>query len=239
MPILTRLPRRAWGLALVAAVLASGAVVLLLGGCGSSTAQAPAQSSRTLPLETIFEAQSQLFANPAQAIDQLRQLGVDDVKVFMPWGPMTPGQGASRTRPAHFDAASPASYPPAAWAPYDAIVRAAAARGVGVDLALEAPAPLWATAPGVPPGTASSFVGAWEPSAEEYGLFVQAVAKRYSGRYTPPGQGSPLPRVSFWSIWNEPNYGAAARPAGDRRLAGRDLADLLPATARRRLDRAC
>ena len=122
------------------------------------------------------------------------------------------GPGASRTRPAHFDAASPASYPAAAWAPYDAIVRAAAARGVGVDLALEAPAPLWATAPGVPPGTASSFVGAWEPSAKEYGLFFQAVAERYSGRYTPPGQGSPLPRVSFWSIWNEPNYGQQLAP---------------------------
>ncbi len=38
-----------------------------------------------------------------------------------------------------------------AGATFDAIVRAAAARGVGLDLALEAPAPLWATGPGVPP----------------------------------------------------------------------------------------
>jgi hypothetical protein len=32
---------------------------------------------------------------------------------------------------------------------------------------------------------------------------------RYSGTYPPP---APLPRVSFWSIWNEPNYGIDLAP---------------------------
>ena len=66
--------------------------------------------------------------------------------------------------------------------------------------------------PGVPPGTSSGFVGSWEPSAKEYGLFVQAVGKRYDGHYTPPGESAPLPAVRFWSIWNEPNYGAQLAP---------------------------
>jgi len=129
----------------------------------------------------------------------------------MPWGPMTP-DSLSHTRPAGFDAANPAAYPAAVWAPFDAVVRAAATRGIGVDLALEAPAPLWATAPGVPPGTSAGFVGSWEPSAKEYGLFVKAVGARYDGHYTPPGASAPLPPVRFWSIWNEPNYGAQLAP---------------------------
>ena len=140
-----------------------------------------------------------------------KQLGVDDVKVFMQWGPMTP-DATSHTRPAGFDAANPAAYPAANWAPFDAIVRAAATRGIGVDLALEAPAPLWAIGQGVPPGTSAGFVGSWEPSAKEYGLFVKAVGKRYDGHYTPAGESSPLPAVRFWSIWNEPNYGAQLAP---------------------------
>jgi hypothetical protein len=194
-------------------VLALGAVAVLIGGCGgggSAKATSPASAARP-PLETIFEAQAQLFASPGPTLDALKQLGVDDVKVFMPWGSMAPDP-LSHTRPAGFDASSPASYAAALWAPYDAIVQAAAARGMGVDLALEAPAPLWAIGPGLPPGTASGFVGSWEPSAKEYGLFVRAVGTRYDGHYTPPGASASLPAVRFWSIWNEPNYGAQLAP---------------------------
>ena len=35
--------------------------------------------------------------------------------------------------------------------------------------------------------------------------FVAAAALRYSGRYVPAGQSRPLPRVTRWQIWNEPN----------------------------------
>ena len=45
----------------------------------------------------------------------------------------------------------------------------------------------------------------FEPSARAFGRFVTAVARRYSGRYVPSGAGSPIPRVDFWSVWNEPN----------------------------------
>jgi hypothetical protein len=45
----------------------------------------------------------------------------------------------------------------------------------------------------------------YEPSAAAFGQFVRAVARRYSGTYRPPGDGSVLPRVGYWSIWNEPN----------------------------------
>jgi len=162
-------------------------------------------------METIFEAQSQLFTSPGPTLDALKAIGVDDVKIFMPWNEMTPNP-LGHTRPAGFDATNPAAYAAPAWAPFDAVIREAAARGMGVDLALEAPAPLWATGPAVPAGTTGYFLGAWEPSAKEFGLFVQAVGKRYSGHYKPAGAGSPLPPVRFWSIWNEPNYGAQLAP---------------------------
>ena len=35
--------------------------------------------------------------------------------------------------------------------------------------------------------------------------FVQALGTRYSGHYKPPGSTTALPRVSYWSVWNEPN----------------------------------
>lgn len=208
-PFSTR-SRRALILGLAVALVAAAAVALAVGGCGGTsptTAQVP---TRGHSLETIFEAQSELLENPRATLDLLGRLGVTRVKVFMPWGSLAPDP-LSRTRP-RFDAASPASYPAASWAVYDTVFRAAAARGIALDVALEAPAPLWATGPGVPRGTASGFLGAWKPSAREFGLFVAAVGNRYSGQYKPPGAGSPLPRVDFWSIWNEPNYGQQLAP---------------------------
>jgi hypothetical protein len=152
--------------------------------------------------------------------------------VFMPWGSIAP-DSLSRKRP-QFDASSPAAYPAANWTTYDLVVRAAAARGIGLDLALEAPAPLWATAPGVPAGTAASFLGSWEPSAKEFGYFVTAVGTRYSGHYKPPGASTPLPAVRFWSIWNEPNYGQQLAP----QAIDNSTVESSPATYRSLLDSA-
>jgi hypothetical protein len=110
--------------------------------------------------------------------------------------------------PSGFDGANPAAYPAANWAIYDTVVRDAVARRIGLDLTLGEPPPLWAEGPGAPPGAHAQ----WEPSASEFGAFVRAVGTRYGGHYTPPGAPDPLPRVSFWSIWNEPNYGPDLAP---------------------------
>jgi hypothetical protein len=204
-------PRRALALGALVAALAAVAVAIALDGCaGASTTTTAQASTRTVPLETIFEAQSELMTNPGPTLDQLKRIGVDVVKVFMPWGYIAPGS-STHTRP-NFDATSPAGYPASAWSQYDVIIRDARAIGIGVDLALEAPAPLWATGPGVPPGTGPTFLGSWRPSAADFGQFVTAVGKRYSGHYKPPGATTPLPPVGVWSIWNEPNYGQQLAP---------------------------
>src|SRR6516164_985839 len=185
-------PHRALGVGFLAVLIGAGAVALLAVGCAGRSATESAQApTRTRPLETIFEAPPELKANPGTTLDELKRLGVDRVKVYLHWADVAP-DWSSHTRP-HFDASSPAAYPAAGWAPFDAIVRAAAARGVGLDLALLAPAPLWATGPGVPPQTTGYFAGAWEPSAEEFGPFVRAVATRYSGHYKPVGASTSLP----------------------------------------------
>jgi hypothetical protein len=225
-------PPRALGLGILAALLAAGAVAVLAGGCAGDAATTTQVPSRAAPLETIFEAQTELFQNPGATLDELKRLGVDRVKVFMHWSDVARDPTA-HTRP-HFDASSPAAYPAAGWSSFDAVVRAAAARGVGLDLTLLSPAPLWATGRGLPPGTTGPFAAAWEPSAKEFGLFVRAVATRYSGHYKPAGQSSPLPRVNFWSIWNEPNNGVDLAP----QAVDRSTVEVSPAMYRRLLDAA-
>ena len=93
----------------------------------------------------------------------------------------------------------------------------AARDGITVDLDLMGGAPRWAQGPGRPAGNSNPN---WEPSAAAFGEFVQAIATRYSGSYDPalgrtvPGGAGDLPRVGFWSIWNEPNYGPSLAPQG-------------------------
>jgi hypothetical protein len=185
-----------------------GIAVLLASGCGGGGGARQSIPSRP-GLQTIFEAPAELLVDPARTLDVARRLGVDQVRVSVAWDTLAPHPN-SRAAPKSFDGGSPAAYPAAGWAPYDAIVRAAAQRGVGVDLSLAGQPPLWASGPGAP--RAGGPHPQWKPSAREYGAFVRAVATRYSGSYKPAGASSPLPRVSFWSIWNEPNYGPDLAP---------------------------
>jgi hypothetical protein len=143
----------------------------------------------------------------------LRDLGVQRVRVNLTWNTVAPG-ATSTKRPKHFNASDPAAYPAGGWAPYDAIVRAGQTYGVEIDFTVDGPAPLWATGRGAPKGTSGFFLAAWQPSAKEFGLFVRAVGTRYSGTYKPRGSATAIPRVSFWSIWNEPNYGFDIAPQG-------------------------
>jgi hypothetical protein len=140
-------------------------------------------------------------ATVTRTLDLLSGLGVDRLRLTILWSSIAPAP-LSPTPPAGFAAAQPAAYPSAAWAPYDRVLELARARGMGVDFDLTAPGPVWAMRRGAPvAGQADHYA----PSATAFGQFVLAVGRRYSGRYTPTGAGAPLPRVGFWSVWNEPN----------------------------------
>jgi hypothetical protein len=188
--------------------LSCAAVVLavVIAGCGSTTAAAPRRSHSNLV--SIIEAEGFLHADPPRALATFVSMGVDEVRVYLPWSSFAPDPTAG-TAPM-FRASDPAAYPPADWGQLDEIVRDAAAVGIGLDFTIGGPAPTWAIGPGAPHG--SPYDTGWMPSARRYGQFVHAVAERYSGHYVAPGDSRPLPRVSFWSIWNEPNYGHYLSP---------------------------
>jgi len=187
---------------LLPVAIVAGAVLLLRGGGGGG-----APPPRGL-VESIFQDDDHLIYSPtatvARTLDTLRALGVDRVRLTILWKAIAPDPTAP-TPPAGFVANDPAAYAAAAWAPYDRVVELARARGIGVDFNLTAPGPLWAMQP-----TADSRVSDhFRPSAPAFGDFVAAVGKRYSGRYVATSQGAGpgtrVPRVDFWTIWNEPN----------------------------------
>ena len=153
----------------------------------------------------MFTVAAELYSNSGPNMDLLQRLGVGFVRLDMNWATVAPG-ASSRHKPA-FDARDPNAYP--AMANYDALLRGLAARHIGVDLALVGRPPFWAEGPGAPsPGKQSQ----WKPNAADYADFVHAVGTRYSGHFTPQGASHPLPRINFWSVWNEPNIGTNLAP---------------------------
>ena len=166
------------------------------------TAAAAAPTMAAPTQESMFQDDSLLvFKSPssvAKTMDTLRYLGVDRVRVTVFWNLVTPNP-ASRNRP-RFDASDPAAYPPGAWRAYDTIVRLAAARGIGVNFNVWGAVPTWAGGrTSYPP-----FAGHYNPSAVEFGRFMTALGRRYDGSHL-GYDGSALPRVRYWSLWNEPN----------------------------------
>ncbi len=188
-----RLPTRAW------LPIVVGAVCLVI---------APAKAHANTGQIGMFQDDIRLFALPGPTLQQIRDLGGGVVRVSVHWDGVAPFK-----RPEGFNGTDPASYP--GWGIYDEIVADAKQDGLAVDFSLGSPAPPWATGSGQPsPGG----FGGWKPSAADFKQFVQAVGTRYSGTYDPtlgksvPGDPNDLPRVSFWEIWNEPNFGMDLAP---------------------------
>jgi hypothetical protein len=176
-----------------------------------------ARAGATTNQESWFEDDVNLYANPAGTLGQMRFLGVNRVRVAVRWQLIAP-KPLSRRPPANFDASNPASYPAGTWNLWDQIVSDAKADGIALNFDLLGGAPLWATGPGAPRDGAVHLN--WNPSPKEFESFARAVATRYSGNYDPvanrldPGNPNDLPRVSFWSVWNEPDYGPGLAPQG-------------------------
>jgi len=160
---------------------------------------------------------------------QFAALGVDRVRVSLFWNHVAPSPNKQRKpRFASPGPSSPAGYPRGSWDTYDRIVITAARYGVGIMFNVTGPVPAWAAPGDHPPKRERAF----RPDPEDFKDFVQAAGVRYSGGWpvddvslTPPprrginvgaiqigaGQTAPppvprIPRVNFWSIWNEPNF---------------------------------
>src|SRR4051794_4442652 len=156
--------------------------------------------------ETIFDGGFHLTEGTAKERDarlaELRRLGADTVRVELHWRELAPAPERS-AKPPGFDAADPRAYDRGTWAPFDQVVRGAADRGMGVLITLAGPVPDWASQSG------HSDLADPKPGAFED--FVTAVGRRYSGAFM-PAVGLPLPRVGYWSVWNEPNLEEFLQP---------------------------
>src|SRR3954451_6634561 len=108
-------------------------------------------------------------------LDEMRGLGADVVKISISWRDLAADKASNP--------ADPNAYPAAKWAPYDAAIQGASARGLGVFVNVNGPAPDWASKGGG---------GTTRPNAGAFGQFAKAVGTRYSGSCAPPG-GAPAP----------------------------------------------
>jgi hypothetical protein len=166
----------------------------------------PSASSASPTQESMFQDDPLLVYGTTEQVEdtlnQLQALGVDRIRVSIFWKLLAPANDAKQKPP--FEATDPAGYQRPVWERYDALIRGALSRGILVNLNITSPIPRWAA--GDPPASRQDLQGTWGPSPEEFGKFVQAVGKRYSGTY----QG--LPRVDYWSIWNEPNQAGWLTP---------------------------
>ena len=171
---------------------------------------APAAASRTQ--ESIFEDEHQLLElGPGVAnssLDDVRSLGADSIRSLVLWSRIAPRGGK---RPPAFNATDPRAYPPSAWDPYDDLVRGAGVRGLGLILSPSTPGPAWAS-------RCKRKSGTCKPDPKAYRAFVTALGVRYSGSYADENQGGGvLPRVTRWSLGNEPNQPGWLTPQYERK----------------------
>jgi hypothetical protein len=152
-----------------------------------------------------------LANNTQRTMQRFRELGASTIRVIVSWSYIAP-DATSRHRPS-FNATDPAAYPAGTWVRWDNIVKEAHKDGLQVDFTLSGGAPLWAEGSDIPQHIVGNLNRAWKPSSVEFGKFVQAIGRRYSGSYRDPADpGHNLPAVHFWSVWNEPNFGEDLGP---------------------------
>ncbi|HET9719747.1 MAG TPA: hypothetical protein VFP55_06705 [Solirubrobacteraceae bacterium] len=188
------------------ALAALGLALICLAGGSALASPAHASTGQW----SIMSDDNQLHNNPVNTLSQMRALGVTMVKVTVRWNSIAPAYTA-RHAPRGFKASNPGSYPSGNWSYLDTVVRTAAQDGIKVGFMVTGPAPVWAEGPGIPRGHAAK-IGNWKPSAPDFGAFVRALGTRYDGHYVPSGASAALPAVSWWSIWNEPNFGPDLAP---------------------------
>ncbi len=164
----------------------------------------PSASHASSTQESMFQDDPLLVygTNEQQdsTLDQLRAFGVDRIRVSVFWAIIAPAN--DQLQKPNFDATDPAAYPAKLWERYDRLIRQAQSRGILVNLNITSPIPRWAAQE----APEARLQETWGPTVEEFGKFVQAVSKRYDGTYMG------LPRVDYWSIWNEPNQAGWLTP---------------------------
>ena len=182
----------------ISAVVASLAV-------GAATASpnkhsAPSARASAHMLVGINDEPDTLYGNPATAFATLSALKVQVLRVNLYWG----GNKWAVANKKPTDATDPGD-PAYNWSLYDRLVQYATTNNIQVVFSILF-TPSWANG-----GKAKTVA---PTNALDLRNFAYAAAERYSGYWIPPswqqdaslGIGdSPLPKISMWTAWNEPN----------------------------------
>ena len=131
--------------------------------------------------------------------DRLEDADAQIARATVTWAGVAPTRPANPRNPAD---------PKYNWTSVDAFVRAAKSRGIE-PLITTYWAPGWAEGDNAADRTRrTGQQGAYHPNAAHYGDFMRALATRYSGSFADPASpGRKLPRVRYFQMWNEPNFG--------------------------------
>jgi hypothetical protein len=208
-------------------------LLILALGLGAMLAPAAAQAS---PAQTSIMMDDDLLvyrddSTAARALTQMKSLGVDTVRVTVLWKTVAENtrftkaelskvkgklKTAAQKQNARFKATNPSTYPIRNWDRYDNLIKSAADRGIRIYFNVTGPGPTWAMTK--PPAKYNSLRNQWKPKPAAFKQFVQAVGRRYDGTYRDEnGSRGVLPRVRFWSLWNEPNQAGWLAPQWERR----------------------
>jgi hypothetical protein len=137
---------------------------------------------------------------------RMKTMGVDFVRVTVLWNVVAQNAKYDRRgkKRKNFKPDDPSTYPRGNWDRYDRLVQAGQTLGVGIYFNVTGPGPRWAHRKA--PKSQKRYQRTWEPKEREFFKFVKAVGRRYDGTYRDENdQRKILPRVGFWSIYNEPN----------------------------------
>jgi len=149
------------------------------------------------------------------ALRKMKGLGVDVVRVTLLWDRVAEGARDTKALDKRFrklGADDPRAYPKLNWDRYDRLVRAGRTLKIGIYFNITGPGPKWSRGK-APKGTKTAVAKAWKPKPSEFRRFVMAVGKRFSGKFKDENDSKQtLPKVSFWSIWNEPNQAGWLAP---------------------------
>jgi hypothetical protein len=173
--------------------------------------------------ESIFQDDDRLLHSTPEGADatlaELRDLGVDRIRLSVIWKDLAPAHSG-------FDGADPSAYPAAGFDNLDHVLRVARRLNIAVLLNVRGGAPAWAM-PDAPRKLAGR--DGFRPSPAEYQKYTAMLGRRYDGTYNDENQGrTPLPRVTAWSVWNEPNWSGHLQPQSERNPRNRRLRTVAP-----------
>ncbi len=202
---------------------------LLAGLFGPAAAQASDQQA------SIMMDDDQLLyrdnVTQTRTLVTMQSMGVDAVRATVLWRNVAEGadptnaeikrlkgkkaRDKARAQRKRFRSNNPRTYPTRNWDRYDNLVKEAAKLGMRVYFTITGPGPHYAHQRA--PKSQRRNAGTYRPKPSQFRKFAEAVGKRYSGTYRDENAiRKPLPRVSLWSLWNEPNQAGWLSPQWEK-----------------------